>query len=312
MVNNHLPHLEDLLFEGEPGYRKILRVLSYLKDNNFSNFTYKIDGAPAVFVGTDPNDGQKFVAKKSIFNKTPIIYKNYDQIDQHINNPELANKLKKCLDVLPKIDGCLQGDLIFSEKHELKHVKLDYADYVRIHPNTIQYNVNVRSDLFRALECADIGFIDHTFYLVDKGLTLRRENSYEYPRTSEVFTFDKKITPFVNIEFDLDIPEFIDPEHDTKYYNSFIRKNEEFAVNSKFDELYIHVMQTKDSILDKIHWAELDNLYMRKTVQIGDRFIDVAHEGIVYVDDDFSCKLVDRRSFSYYNFSSEIVKGWNL
>ena len=45
------------------------------------NMTVKWDGVLAIFAGTDPSDGQFFVAKKSVFNKNPILYKKQSDID---------------------------------------------------------------------------------------------------------------------------------------------------------------------------------------------------------------------------------------
>ena len=43
------------------------------------NMSVKWDGAPAVFCGTNPENGKFFVGTKSVFNKTPKI--NYTPTD---------------------------------------------------------------------------------------------------------------------------------------------------------------------------------------------------------------------------------------
>ena len=43
--------------------------------------TVKWDGAPAIFAGIDPSDGKFFVAKKSVFNVNPKLYKSVADID---------------------------------------------------------------------------------------------------------------------------------------------------------------------------------------------------------------------------------------
>ena len=43
--------------------------------------TVKWDGAPAIFAGIDPEDGKFFVAKKSVFNVEPKLYKSVAEID---------------------------------------------------------------------------------------------------------------------------------------------------------------------------------------------------------------------------------------
>ena len=48
------------------------------------NVTVKWDGAPAVFVGTNPENGKFFVGTKSVFNKNPKI--NYSISDIQKNH----------------------------------------------------------------------------------------------------------------------------------------------------------------------------------------------------------------------------------
>ena len=74
------------------------------------NVTVKWDGAPAVFAGTNPENGKFFVATKSLFNKTPKI--NYTNADIDRNHGGgLADKLKVALANLKGlgIKGVLQG-----------------------------------------------------------------------------------------------------------------------------------------------------------------------------------------------------------
>ena len=75
--NLHLEHIEDeILNNGIEGGRAAIRFIQSLRDmlegdsKTSVNMTVKWDGAPAIFAGTDPSDGQFFVAKKSVFNKS--------------------------------------------------------------------------------------------------------------------------------------------------------------------------------------------------------------------------------------------------
>ena len=86
--NLHLEHIEDeILNNGIEGGRAAIRFIQSLRDmlegdsKTSVNMTVKWDGAPAIFAGTDPSDGQFFVAKKSVFNKNPILYKKQSDID---------------------------------------------------------------------------------------------------------------------------------------------------------------------------------------------------------------------------------------
>ena len=63
--NLHLEHIEDEIFNlGFRGARESINFLRSLRDmlsGNSSNsvkVTVKFDGAPAIFVGTDPSDGK--------------------------------------------------------------------------------------------------------------------------------------------------------------------------------------------------------------------------------------------------------------
>ena len=60
------------------------------------NVTVKWDGAPAIFAGTNPENGRFFVGTKGIFNKTPKI--NYTDADIDANHGGgLVEKLKASL-----------------------------------------------------------------------------------------------------------------------------------------------------------------------------------------------------------------------
>ena len=80
--NLHLEHIEDQIINfGINGGRAAINFLRSLRDmlagasRSSINMTVKWDGAPAIFAGSDPSDGKFFVAKKSVFNATPKLYK---------------------------------------------------------------------------------------------------------------------------------------------------------------------------------------------------------------------------------------------
>ena len=98
-------------------------------------------GAPAVFAGIDPNDGQFFVAKKGIFNKNPKVYKSHADIEEDTSG-DLQTKLKIAYDELSKlgIRGVVQGDIMFTS-NDLKTETIDGEKYLTFHPNTIMYAI---------------------------------------------------------------------------------------------------------------------------------------------------------------------------
>ena len=85
--NLHLEHIEDeILNFGVPGGRAAINFVRSLRDmlagasRSSVNMTVKWDGDPAIFAGEDPSDGKFFVAKKSVFNQNPLLYKSVKEI----------------------------------------------------------------------------------------------------------------------------------------------------------------------------------------------------------------------------------------
>ena len=169
--NTHMEHAEDdVLNHGVQGARNSINALRAVRDMLSGNsakkvdVTVKWDGAPAIFAGQDPRDGQFFVAKKGIFNKDPKVYKTPADIDADTSG-DLADKLKATLMWLPKlgIKGVIQGDLLFT-REDLKRATIDGEEYVTFHPNTIVYAVPVNSNLAKEILKAKIGIVWHTVY----------------------------------------------------------------------------------------------------------------------------------------------------
>jgi len=169
-ANTHLTHLEDLVFEGSDRASEAVSFLEeiaqMLNGNTKSktNATVKWDGAPAIFCGTNPENGKFFVGSKSIFNKTPKI--NYTPGDIRKNHPGgLGDKLIAALKYLKKlpIKGILQGDMMFGPD-DVDSKNIDGVQHHTFKPNTITYAVPVDSDLGRKISSAKMGIIFHTTY----------------------------------------------------------------------------------------------------------------------------------------------------
>jgi hypothetical protein len=174
--NLHLEHLEDeILNYGVDGGRAALNFLRSLRDmlagssRSSVNMTVKWDGAPAIFAGVDPEDGKFFVAKKSVFNVNPKLYKSDKEIDDDLSGT-LNSKFKVALSEFSKlgIEGVLQGDLMFTDDVETE--KIDNQRYYTFQPNTIVYAAPVNSDIGRTFARAKIGIVWHTTY---KGTALQ-------------------------------------------------------------------------------------------------------------------------------------------
>ena len=168
--NLHLEHLEDEIINfGVDGGRAAINFLRSLRDmlagasRSSVNMTVKWDGAPAIFAGIDPEDGKFFVAKKSVFNVNPKLYKTDAEIDADLSGA-LVSKFKIALAEFSKlgIKGVLQGDLMFTD--DVDTTTIDKEKYYTFQPNTIVYAIPVDSDLGAVINKANIGIVWHTTY----------------------------------------------------------------------------------------------------------------------------------------------------
>ena len=168
--NLHLEHLEDEIINyGVEGGRAAINFLRSLRDmlagsaRSSINMTVKWDGAPAIFAGIDPSDGKFFVAKKSVFNVNPKLYKTAKEIDDDLKGA-LVEKFKVALEEFSKlgIKSVIQGDLMFTNDVETQTI--DGTKYYTFQPNTIVYAVPVDSDFGRVIAKAKVGIVWHTTY----------------------------------------------------------------------------------------------------------------------------------------------------
>ena len=168
--NLHLEHLEDEIINyGVDGGRAALNFLRSLRDmlagasRSSVNMTVKWDGAPAIFAGIDPEDDKFFVAKKSVFNVSPKLYKTNAEIDADLSGA-LNAKFKVALKEFSKlgIKGVLQGDLMFTD--DVEKTTIEGSGYYSFQPNTIVYAVPIDSVLGKTINKAKIGVVWHTTY----------------------------------------------------------------------------------------------------------------------------------------------------
>ena len=168
--NLHLEHIEDeILNYGVDGGRAAINFLRSLRDmlagasRSSVNMTVKWDGAPAIFAGIDPSDGKFFVAKKSVFNINPKLYKTNAEIDADLSGA-LNSKFKIALAEFSKlgIKDVLQGDLMFTD--DVESETIEGTKYYTFQPNTIVYAVPIDSDLGKVINKAKIGVVWHTTY----------------------------------------------------------------------------------------------------------------------------------------------------
>ena len=180
--NTHLEHLEDdIINNGVAGGENAIAFLEALRDmlagssSKKMSLTVKWDGAPAIFAGTNPENGKFFVGTKAIFNVPkeeggrvgPLI--NYTHADINKNHPRGPGpKLHVALDHFKKlkIPGIWQGDLLFTPD-ELESENIDGESMITFRPNTITYAVPSDGKLAKTINKAKIGIVWHTSYSGD-------------------------------------------------------------------------------------------------------------------------------------------------
>jgi hypothetical protein len=170
--NLHLEHIEDeILNFGVPGGRAAINFVRSLRDmlagasRTSVNMTVKWDGAPAIFAGIDPADGKFFVAKKSVFNAKPKLYKTSQEINDDGLSGSLNSKFQVALSEFSKlgIKDVLQGDLMYTSE-DVETTTIEGIRYYTFQPNTIVYAVDVNSNLGKTIKSSKIGVVWHTTY----------------------------------------------------------------------------------------------------------------------------------------------------
>ena len=179
--NTHLDHAEELVFiQGTEGIKRVVGTFTKLLntldgDGGGDAITTKWDGSPAVFAGTDPEDGKFFVGTKGVFAQKAKLNKSPEDIetnhpdttknDEPVSKAGLRSKLNTSLEHLKDlgIEGVLQGDLLFT-KGDLKQVTVEGKPHLAFKPNTITYVVPADSETAKEMQAADIGIVFHTSY----------------------------------------------------------------------------------------------------------------------------------------------------
>jgi hypothetical protein len=170
--NVHLEHLEEEIFNrGTTGARDAINFLQSLRDmlagssESNINVTTKWDGAPAIFAGTNPENGKFFVGTKGVFNVNAKLNYTDEDIDRNHTSEGLNKKLKYALRYLSKLEikGVLQGDMMFT-KGDITIKTIDGVSYIIFQPNTIVYAVPADSRLAQMMMAAQIGVVFHTSY----------------------------------------------------------------------------------------------------------------------------------------------------
>ena len=193
-----MTHIEDkVLYGGVAGTREAILALRSLRDAlggvHDGRVSVKWDGAPAVFAGVDPRDGRFFVAKKGIFNKSPVVYKTNADIDADTSG-DLNTKLKLALKHFPSlgIKGVIQGDFLFGPG-DVTTKRIKGKQYVTFHPNTIVYAIPANTEMAKEVTSKKIGVVWHTTYTGNSFETMKASygvNVSALNKTKDVWSQD--------------------------------------------------------------------------------------------------------------------------
>jgi hypothetical protein len=300
MQNKHLEHPEDCILNGD------LSVLDWFSEVD-SFISTKVDGAPALVWGTNPENGKFFVCTKAAFNKQKIrLCYNEDDVFEHFGHQHrVAQILIYCLDFLPRTKNVYQGDWIGFGKG------LDTFT-----PNTITYK-------FPEVVRQEIIIAPHTYYTGDK-----LPEMVAHPITSKFVS--TKTVLFVQPEVSLNpyredledvckfakqmstLCEFVNDRIASqikKELNACIREQrviDEDEIAEKCDcdknliRLWRLVKSIKDDLFLFIHEEDGIECYIHD--------VQTFHEGYVIHNKFGSYKVVDRETFSHANFT--IAKNW--
>jgi hypothetical protein len=297
MKNLHLEHPEDaILNDGRNGVKNVLK---FLRERN-SELSVKYDGSPAIVWGTCPATGKFFVGTKSVFNKKKIKinYSHFDISQNHEGN--VASILHVCFDNLPRVKGILQGDWI----------GFGGNDFYK--PNTIEY-------IFSRIVEENVIIAAHTSYTSETTLKdaaasfgvnedLESDN-VRFLNTHAQFTTRRRRIDLllglasVAINF-VKFPDAKEGQELKVSINKCIREQRDIAesgMNKNLMILYKLIIEIKELLMEGITSDENVRCY------IGDEMCD--HEGFVCHNKYGVYKLVNRRQFSYANFT--MSKGWS-
>jgi len=300
MQNKHIEHPEDCILNGD------LSVLDWFSEVD-SFISVKMDGAPALVWGTNPENGKFFVCTKAAFNKQKVrLCYNKDDIFLHFGHqPNVAQILIYCLEFLPRTKKVYQGDFIgFGSGLDT------------FKPNTITYK-------FPGIVRQEIIICPHTHYTGD-----RLPEMVAHPITSK-FVSTKSVLfvqPSVSLnpyredledvcKFAKQMSTLCDFVNDRKasqikkVINECIREQkvideDEIAEKCDCDKNLIRLWKLVASIKADLFLF----IYEEDEIECSINGIDSFHEGYVIHNKFGSFKVVDRETFSHANFT--MAKTW--
>ena len=174
--NTHLEHLEDdIINNGHDGGKNAIAFLEALNEmlsghsKKSVDVSVKWDGAPAIVAGPSPENGKFFVGTKSVFNKTPKVNYNINDIKNN-HTGDLQTILREWLQYLSGIGmkQILQGDLMYINTSKKKTTYKDPSgkseQMISFQPNTIVYMVPENTPFGKKIDTSKLGIVFHTTY----------------------------------------------------------------------------------------------------------------------------------------------------
>ena len=295
MKNLHLEHPEDTILTGD------LSVLDAFSNRMHNSYSVKIDGSPAIVWGTNPDNGKFFVGTKSVFNKkTPKINYTVEDICNNHKNVELQSILIRCLHCLPRTEevpfSVFQGDFIgYGGYRDYKPNAISYTfdevmnGGVVVAPHTY-YTGNTLADMnakpltFVLLSGRGADFIQPDAWISDKGATIDIDLMIGFAR--QIATLVDFATPKEAKQLKQDL-------------NAYIRDGDEVVAEEFANYQLVRLWLLVESI--KTEFMELMRDNFKCDCFLGQELVN--GEGYVMAGSHGVYKLVDRETFSYYNFN---------
>ena len=288
--NTHMTHIEDkVLYGGVKGTREAILALRSLRDTlggeKDGSISLKWDGAPAIFCGSDPRDGEFFVAKKGVFNKSPKVYKSNQDIDNDTSG-DLAAKLKLALEHLPSlgIKGVVQGDFLFS-RSDIETNKIKGKQYVTFHPNTIMYAIPAHTEMAKDIKKAAMGIVWHTTYKGDSFENMKASYGVDvskFKNNKNVWSQDAMLR---------DMTQFTMSKKDTEEVNEYLSQ-----AGKLFNQISGSTLRTLESNQDLAGYIETyNNTFVRKGQVIQDTNRHVA--GLInWIKEKYGKEITKRKT----------------
>ena len=295
MKNLHLEHPEDTILTGD------LSVLDAFSNRMHNSYSVKIDGSPAIVWGTNPENGKFFVGTKSVFNKVrPKINYTVEDICNNHKNVELQSILIRCLNCLPRREevpfSVFQGDFIgFGGYRDYKPNAISYSfdtvmnGGVVVAPHTY-YTGNTLADMnakplsFVLLSGRGADFIQPDAWISDKGATIDVDLMIGFAR--QIATMVEFATPKEAKQLKQDL-------------NAYIRDGDDVVAEEFANYQLVRLWLLVESI--KTEFTELIRDNFKCDCWLGKEYIN--GEGYVMSGEHGTYKLVDRQTFSHYNFN---------